>query len=296
MYRKSQTHPKRRGQKKSNTKTTTTIINGNKYCNATDQIPITEKERKITNLSNSFQTKILRVQFFDRWPRYAFSHEMGLEIWGKADSIFATPLSRWVKSRLFFSGLLLLLGWYLAAVKEIWPIWRRKRELAKKKTFGREKSRNMCGKRRYLANSFFFLLSVNKRVVVGSKGGEKKKEGVRRVSFSQAIAQHTGGKKIWKFLSRVPHNFNRAPNALKFFNIAVNSSSLVSCRGKGASGFCMYTREEKGRIRGIWGKKSKSKSILTLLPLRNACFLNGRLPPSIYPEHPKIDSRRRRIR
>ncbi len=109
--------------------------------------------------------------------------------------------------------------------------------------------------------------------------------------FSQAITQHTGGKKIWKVLSRVPHNFTRAPNALKFFNIAVNSSFLVSCRGKG---FCMYTREDKGRIRGIF-KKRKSKSIFTPLPLRNACFLNGRFPPSIYPEHPKIDSRRRRI-
>ncbi len=46
-----------RGQKKSNTKTTTTIILGNNYCNATDQIPITEKERKITNLSNLVSNK-----------------------------------------------------------------------------------------------------------------------------------------------------------------------------------------------------------------------------------------------
>ncbi len=77
-------------------------------------------------------------------------------------------------------------------------------ESSRKNTFGREKSRNMCGKRRYLANSFFFLLSVNKRVVVvGSKGGEKK-EGVRRVSFRKRLHSTPGGKNLENFF---PRNF-----------------------------------------------------------------------------------------
>ncbi len=80
-------------------------------------------------------------------------------------------------------------------------------ESSRKNTFGREKSRNMCGKRRYLANSFFFLLSVNKRgvVVVGSKGGEKE-EGARRVSFRKRL-HSTPGKKIWKTSFQSPAQF-----------------------------------------------------------------------------------------